>query len=119
MAKLSTLGAAFAVVALMFTNSGAAVASEQSDLVDRAARTVEHMKVDPAFERARSMMKDAKAVLVFPSLIRGGFIFGAEGGNGVMMGNNGGMWSDPVFFSMGSASFGLQAGLGGTEVTRR
>ena len=116
MVKLSTLGAAFAVVALMFTNSGAAVASEQSDLVDRAARTVEHMKVDPAFERARSMMKDAKAVLVFPSLIRGGFIFGAEGGNGVMMGNNGGMWSDPVFFSMGSASFGLQAGLEATEV---
>ena len=116
MTKISTLGAAFAFAALIFTNSGAAVASEQTDLLDRSARTIEHMKVDPAFERARSMMKDAKAVVVFPSLIKGGFIFGAEGGNGVMMGNNAGMWSDPVFYTMGSASFGLQAGLEQTEV---
>src|SRR5688572_19384356 len=74
------------------------------------------MKVDPAFERARNMMKDAKAVLVVPGLVRGGFIFGAEGGNGVLMANNGGMWSDPAFYTMGSASFGLQAGLEQTEV---
>ena len=116
MGKISTLGAAFAFAALMFSNSGAAVASEQTDLVGRASTTIEHMKVDPAFERARSMMKDAKAVLVIPSLIKGGFIFGAEGGNGVMMANNNGMWSDPVFYTMGSASFGLQAGLERVEV---
>jgi lipid-binding SYLF domain-containing protein len=116
MGKISTLGAAFAFVALMFSNTGTALASQQTDLLDRSARTIEHMKVDPAFERARGMMKDARAVLVFPSLVKGGFIFGAEGGNGVMMANNGGVWSDPVFYTMGSASFGLQAGLEQTEV---
>ena len=116
MGKLSTLGAAFAFAALLFTNPAQSAPAEQTDLLNRAAQTVEHMKVDPAFERARSMMKDAKGVLVFPSLVRGGFIFGAEGGNGVMMANNGGTWSEPAFYTMGSASFGLQAGLEQTEV---
>jgi lipid-binding SYLF domain-containing protein len=116
MSKISSFGAAFAFAALLFTNSGTAVASEQTELLDRAARTVEHMKVAPEFERARSMMKDAKAILVVPSLVRGGFIFGAEGGNGVLMRNNGGTWSEPAFYTMGSASFGLQAGLERTEV---
>ncbi len=92
------------------------MASEQTELLDRASRTIEHMKVDPAFERARHMMKDAKAVLVIPGLVRGGFIFGAEGGNGVLMGKNGAGWSEPAFYTMGSASFGLQAGLEQTEV---
>ena len=115
MRSLSTLGAAFAFAALLFTNTGA-MASEQTVLLDRASLTIEHMKVDPAFERARSMMKDAKAVLVVPGLVRGGFIFGAEGGNGVLMAKNGAAWSEPAFYTMGSASFGLQAGLEQTEV---
>ncbi len=115
MRSLSTLGAAFAFAALIFTTPGA-MASEQTELLDRASRTVEHMKSDPAFERARVMMKDAKAVLVIPSLVRGGFVFGAEGGTGVLMAKTGAAWSEPAFYTMGSASFGLQAGLEQTEV---
>ena len=116
MVKFSTLGAAFAFAALLFTNAGAAVASEQTELLDRSARTIEHMKVAPEFARARGMMKDAKGIFVVPALVRGGFIFGGEGGSGVLMRNNGGMWSEPAFYTMGSASFGLQAGLEQTEV---
>jgi lipid-binding SYLF domain-containing protein len=115
MKSLTTLGAALAFAALMFTNTGV-MASEQTEVLDRASRTIEHMKSDPAFERARSMMKDAKAVLVIPSLVRGGFVFGAEGGTGVLMAKNGAAWSEPAFYTMGSASFGLQAGLEQTEV---
>lgn len=117
MGKFSLLGAALAFVALVFTNSGAsAAASEQTELLNRAAITIDHMKTDPAFEKARSMMKDAKAVLVVPKLVKGGFIFGAEGGNGVLMKKNGAGWSSPAFYTLGSASFGLQAGLEQAEV---
>jgi SH3 domain-containing YSC84-like protein 1 len=115
MSRISMVGAALAFAALAFTNT-AAVASEQTELLDRAARTIEHMKVDPAFERAHSMMDNAKAVLVIPNLVKGGFIFGAEGGNGVLMSKNGRGWSEPAFYTLASASFGLQAGLEQAEV---
>jgi lipid-binding SYLF domain-containing protein len=115
MGRLSTFGAALAFAALFVTNS-AALASDETELLHRAAQTIEHMKVDPAFARAHSMMKDAKAVLVVPSLVKGGFIFGAEGGNGVLMSNNNGAWSEPAFYTLASASFGFQAGLEQAEI---
>ena len=117
MGKLAMFGAALAFVALLFNTPGAsAAASDQMETLNRAATTIEHMKSDPPFEKARSMMKNAKAVLVVPRLVKGGFIFGAEGGNGVLMKKNGDSWSSPAFYTLGSASFGLQAGLEQAEV---
>jgi lipid-binding SYLF domain-containing protein len=117
MGKLAMFGAALAFAALLFNTPGAsAAASEQMETLNRAAITIDHMKSDPAFEKARTMMKDAKAVLVVPRLVKGGFIFGAEGGNGVLMKKNGAGWSSPAFYTLGSASFGLQAGLEQAEV---
>ena len=49
--------------------------------------------------------------------MKGGFIFGAEGGNGVLLKRNGpNSWSSPAFYAMGSASFGLQIGLQKAEI---
>jgi len=50
-------------------------------------------------------------VLIVPQLIKGGFIFGAEGGDGVLLQRLGRGWSAPAFYTIGSASFGLQIGL--------
>src|SRR6185503_6537523 len=68
------------------------------------------------FEKAHDMAKNARAILVVPRLVKGGFIFGAEGGSGVLMKKNGNTWSSPAFYTMGSASFGLQAGLEQAEI---
>ena len=58
-----------------------------------------------------------KAVFIVPSLVKGGFIFGAEGGNGVLLKRTGPSgWSAPAFYAMGSASFGLQIGLQKAEI---
>lgn len=103
--------AAIAVAALLFTAPNAS-ASDQTDLVASASTTIDHMRTDPAFGPARNMMDKARAMLIVPSLIKGGFIFGAEGGNGVLLARTGGAgWSPPAFYTVGSASFGLQAGL--------
>jgi SH3 domain-containing YSC84-like protein 1 len=118
--KLSLLGAVLAFTALfLFGNSAATFAastSDETDLLNRAAATAQHMKADPAFDRARAMMRQAKAVLIVPSLVKGGFIFGAEGGNGVLMQRNANDWSAPAFYTLASASFGFQAGLEQAEV---
>jgi lipid-binding SYLF domain-containing protein len=51
-------------------------------------------------------------VLIFPNLIRAAFLFGGEGGVGVLLARDtNGTWSSPAFFGMGSGSFGLQAGV--------
>ena len=95
----------------------AAQASDESRLVEHATRVAEHMKSDPAFGAAQDMLRHAKAVLIIPGLVKGGFIFGAEGGDGVLMKRIGhGNWSAPAFYSMGSASFGLQIGLEKAEI---
>ena len=62
------------------------------------------------------MMDGAKAVYIVPKLVKGGFIFGAEGGDGVLLRRTAHGWSEPKFYGMGSASFGLQAGLEQAEL---
>ena len=91
-------------------------ASEKGELLTDANRTVEHLKHDPAFGTARTMLQNARAVYIVPKLIKGGFIFGAEGGDGVLLRRSGKGWSAPRFYGMGSASFGLQAGLEQAEL---
>jgi lipid-binding SYLF domain-containing protein len=89
----------------------AAAASDRVELLRDADTTVTNLKHDPSFNLARDMIKNARAVYIVPKLVKGGFIFGAEGGDGVLLVRNGHGWSAPKFYGMGSASFGLQAGL--------
>jgi lipid-binding SYLF domain-containing protein len=93
-----------------------ATASDQTDLLRRATKTAEHMKRDPSFDAARQMLRNARAVVIVPSLVKGGFIFGAEGGNGVLLARTSRGWSNPAFYTLGSASFGLQIGLERAEI---
>ena len=88
-----------------------AQASDETDLLASANNTVNNLKTDAAFAQAARMIHEAKAVLIIPKLVKGGFIFGAEGGSGVLMKRTGRTWSQPAFFTLGSASFGLQIGL--------
>jgi SH3 domain-containing YSC84-like protein 1 len=114
MKNLTILAAAATVAAVAF--AAPAYASDKSDLLRDADHTVTNLKHDPAFGTARTMLQDAKAVYIVPKLVKGGFIFGAEGGDGVLLRRTGHGWSEPRFYGMGSASFGLQAGLEQAEL---
>jgi lipid-binding SYLF domain-containing protein len=57
---------------------------------------------------ARALGRNAKAIVVFPSITRAGFIFGGQAGNGTMFRNDG---SVAAHFQTTSASWGLQAGI--------
>jgi lipid-binding SYLF domain-containing protein len=115
-AKLAS-AAAIAVACLALPAQIApARADDKSDLLRDANRTVNHLRTDPAFGTARRMIWNARAVYIVPKLIKGGFIFGAEGGDGVLLRRAGKGWSVPRFYGMGSASFGLQAGLQQAEL---
>lgn len=112
--KISKLAAAIGFAAAM--TASVAYASDETELVAHATRVAEHMKSDPSFAAAHDMLGRTKAILIVPALVKGGFVFGAEGGNGVLLKRTGHGWSSPAFYSMGSASFGLQIGLEKAEI---
>src|SRR5882724_2979092 len=91
--------AAAAALAVGASYSSPALASDQTDLLRRATRTAEHMERDSSFNAARKMLHNARAVMIVPSLVKGGFIFGAEGGNGVLLARTGKGWSYPAFYT--------------------
>jgi len=90
--------------------------SDKGEVLRDANRTVNHLRTDPAFGTARTMLQGAEAIYIVPKLVKGGFIFGAEGGEGVLLHRTGHGWSTPRFYDMGSASFGLQIGLEKAEL---
>ena len=55
---------------------------------------------------AAALAKRAKAILVFPNIIKGAFVFGAQTGNGVLLVNG----KPAGYYNISAASFGLQAG---------
>jgi lipid-binding SYLF domain-containing protein len=91
--------------------------SDQQAVIDGAQKTLADLRHDKAFGSARKLLPRARAIMVVPKLLKGGFIVGGEGGEGVLMvRKQDGSWSAPAFYAIGSASFGLQAGLEQSEV---
>ena len=88
-----------------------AQASDKGEVLRNANEVVNDLRHDPAFGTARNMLQGAEAIYIVPKLVKAGFIFGAEGGEGVLLHRTGRGWSTPRFYDMGSASFGLQIGL--------
>ena len=59
----------------------------------------------------KKYLKDAKGIMIFPDVLKAALFIGGEGGSGVLMVKQAnGAWSYPAFYTMGSVSFGFQAG---------
>ncbi|MBI3451279.1 MAG: lipid-binding SYLF domain-containing protein [Rhodospirillales bacterium] len=111
------------LAALAFLAAGLAACATPPDtgveqqLVDQARATVAKLRDDPDFPTLNQALARAKGVLVVPSLIKAGLIVGGEGGGGVLLGRDAqGEWSYPAFYTIGSGSFGFQAGVQDAEV---
>ena len=90
----------------------ARAASDEQSLVEHAKVTVDDMRHDPSFGNSTDLLKRAKAVMIVPQLVKGGFFIGGEGGSGVLLAKSAsGAWSYPAFYTVGAASFGLQIGV--------
>jgi len=91
--------------------------SKQRAILERSADVVRSMQANPGFHSFNVLLQQAKGLLVFPDLIKAALIYGAEGGNGVLLAkDHEGYWSAPAFYTVGGGSFGLQAGAKGTSL---
>ena len=107
------------VMALLVTTSMPARAADEDDaqaLVDKARLTFKNFMRDKNFGWFHKHLKDAKGLLIYPQVLKAGFIFGGSGGNGVLVVNDKGDWSEPAFYTIGSVTFGLQIGGEAAEV---
>lgn len=60
---------------------------------------------------ARTLADRSKAVLVMPSVVKGGFVIGAAYGEGALRLNDGGFRHSAGYYSVAAASLGLQLGI--------
>ena len=91
--------------------------AKQQALVDRATLAVQDVMTGPHGADGSALLKAARAVMVCPRIFKAGFILGGSGGDCVLVARaGGGSWSDPAFFTMGSGSIGLQAGVQDSEM---
>jgi SH3 domain-containing YSC84-like protein 1 len=97
---------------------GASPALEAKKVVENSSMTLEGFMADPANKEFQNLIKKAKGVYITPSLLKGAFVVGVSGGNGVLLirDKQSGKWMGPAFYTLGGASFGIQAGGEASEV---
>jgi len=103
-----------AALALAVPQMAWAQASSEQAAVDRAAAAVESLRTGPgAPPNMGELLHKARGIMIFPELVKAGFIFGAQGGSGVLLSRDPATntWSYPAFYVFGAGSFGLQAGI--------
>jgi lipid-binding SYLF domain-containing protein len=81
-----------------------ALAKDRSKLVSHARKSLSEL--ESSSPAARRASKAAHAVLVFPSVLKAGFVFGAETGDGVLF--EGGRVAG--YYNLSGGSWGLQIG---------
>src|SRR5947209_5132352 len=84
--------------------------SPAADRVKAAATVLEEIQSTPDVGIPDEVMGSADCVAVVPSMLKAGFIFGAQYGRGVASCRTAKGWSDPAFFRIEGGSFGLQIG---------
>ena len=90
--------------------------TKASGRVDAAGTVLDEIQAAPDNRIPEEVLGSAECVAVVPSLLNGGFVFGARYGKGVASCRTEKGWSAPAFFTIGGGSFGLQIGGQATDV---
>ncbi len=94
-----------ALVMLTSTDVRPAVAASAAEINRDVTRTLEKLYAD--IPEARHLSTRAKGILVFPSIVKAGFLFGAQFGEGAMRRQG----KTVGYYNTVAASYGLQAGV--------
>jgi lipid-binding SYLF domain-containing protein len=112
--ELMVLGAVLGIASMAWAET--ANADTATDRLDKAATVLREVMNTPDRGIPQEVMEHAKCVAVVPHMVKGGFVFGAEGGRGVATCRTEHGWSAPAFFSVEGGSWGLQIGVEGIDL---
>jgi lipid-binding SYLF domain-containing protein len=98
-------------------NSWAIDKDAPAERLDKAGEVMHQIMAAPDKGIPEEVLEHAKCIAVVPRLIKGGFVFGAEGGKGVATCRTAkGHWSAPAFFTIAGGTWGLQIGVEGVDL---
>jgi lipid-binding SYLF domain-containing protein len=104
-----------ALAALVLFPAGTATVGQkdEEEKINESIATLRDLTTTPDKAIPRHLLERAEAIVVIPSLVKGGFIIGAKHGKGVMSVRTGSdrAWSAPGFVKMTGGSIGWQIGL--------
>jgi lipid-binding SYLF domain-containing protein len=89
---------------------------DSTERLEKAAVVLHEVMATPDKGIPDEVMDHAKCVAVVPHMIKGGFVFGAQGGRGVVTCRTASGWSAPAFFAITGGSWGLQIGIEGVDL---
>jgi len=114
MRKLFVLFTALALTSMSWAGTA------KEDAVDRLGKAGDVLKEimgTPDKGIPQEVLDKAKCIAVVPHMVKGGFIFGAQGGKGVATcRTTSGAWSAPSFFAVTGGSWGAQIGVEGIDL---
>jgi len=83
---------------------------EGASQAEKSAKVLNEIMSTPDKGIPRDLLEKAECVLVFPKVVKGGFILGAQGGRGAASCRTKSGWSAPAYFEIKGGSVGLQIG---------
>ena len=86
------------------------------NLIESSEDTLKILNQNSDIKDFQKYLSKSRAILIFPEVYEGGFIFGAKGGNGILLIKKGEKFTGPFFYSLGGLSIGLQAGAKSSRV---
>ena len=84
--------------------------------LDDSSKILNELLAAPDKGIPEDVFEHTKCVAVIPSMVKGGFIFGAEHGRGVATCRTGHGWSAPAFFAVTGGTWGAQIGGEGIDL---
>ena len=87
------------------------------ELIHSSENSLKNLISNSELTHLNEYLKNSRAILIFPELYEGGLVFGAKGGNGILIiRRTEDEFSGPFFYSIGGVSFGLQIGMKSAQV---
>lgn len=90
--------------------------SNAAKTAQKATKVMDEIMATPDKSIPTDLLHKAKAIAVFPNMIKGAFIFGGQGGKGLISRRSGNAWGPPAMFKLGGGSVGFQIGGSSTDV---
>jgi lipid-binding SYLF domain-containing protein len=93
--------------------------SKEAERLQRAGRALGEILTAPDQGLPKDLLDRAACVVVIPSMLKAGFVFGGRYGKGVVScrrADGSGAWGPPSMVTLGGGSFGLQIGGAAVDV---